>query len=206
MAEKEATSSHLDSMMHVYSTGPLLGTTARLFVTPWDRNTVADGYWQTMNTIQPLINRDIYLADALDKLASKHLTYNAGFGISIDPIGNTNTSAISVNEEQVLLNTPHYNFDDKYFTYDVVDNTATIGLKIDDNYIKAESQGTEHDGIFCNIDDLLYETIDTIQYSAVTAHNISAFTYEYTTASGPDMVVTAGLPHMPIEKTIYCIG
>lgn len=196
MAKNEPTSAHLDSMIHVYDNG----STARLYVTPWDRNTVADGYWQTVNTIQPLINRDIYLADALDKLASKHLTYNAGFGISIDPVGNTNTSAISVNEEEVLLNIQHYNFDSKYFTCDIVENTATVGLKIDDNFISATNNG-----IACNIDNLLYETIDTITYSALTAHTISSFTYKYSTAN-QSFVISESLPHRIEENTIYCIG
>ena len=43
--ENTATSSHLDSYMHVYDNG----TTARLYVTPWDRNTVADGYDSAFN-------------------------------------------------------------------------------------------------------------------------------------------------------------
>ena len=69
---------HLDSYMHVYDNC----TTARLYATPWDRNTVADGYWQTVNTIQPLINRDVYLADAIEELSAKAARYEAGSGIS----------------------------------------------------------------------------------------------------------------------------
>ena len=69
---------HLDSYMHVYDNG----TTARLYATPWDRNTVADGYWQTVNTIQPLINRDVYLADCIEELSSRAARYEAGSGIS----------------------------------------------------------------------------------------------------------------------------
>ena len=82
---------HLDSYMHVYDNG----TTARLYATPWDRNTVADGYWQTVNTIQPLINRDVYLADAIEELSAKSNRYEAGSGISFSalPDGTTQINA-----------------------------------------------------------------------------------------------------------------
>ena len=197
---REATSAHLDSMIHVYNGGPLDGTTARLYVTPWDRNTVADGYWQTVNTIQPLINRDIYLADAIDKLAEKHTVYNPGFAISIDPVSQSeDIYKISVNREDIF-DSPSYNFDSRYFTYDVVENTATVGLKIDDNFISATD-----DGIVCNIDNLLYETRDTITYSALTAHTVSSFTYKYSTDTKP-LVIGESLPHSIYENTIYCIG
>jgi hypothetical protein len=78
---------HLDSYMHVYDNG----TTARLYATPWDRNTVADGYWQTVNTIQPLINRDVYLADAIEELSAKANKYEPGSGITFEDLGNGTT-------------------------------------------------------------------------------------------------------------------
>ena len=96
--ENTATSSHLDSYMHVYDNG----TTARLYVTPWDRNTVADGYWQTVNTIQPLINRDIYLADCIDKLAEKYTRYMPGYGISMKYNTVKDFWTISVDAEEVI--------------------------------------------------------------------------------------------------------
>ena len=193
--ENTATSSHLDSMIHVYDNG----TTARLYVTPWDRNTVADGYWQTVNTIQPLINRDIYLADAIDKLSTKYIRYNYGWGIDItDNADGTHT--ISVEPDIQFDNVPVYNFDSKYFTTTVNDGTCTVGLKIDDNYISADNNG-----IYCNIDNLLYSTKNVTSYSAITANKISAFTYEYTTAH-TDFVVTSRLPDCPAESVLYCLG
>jgi len=103
---------HLDSYMHVYDNG----TTARLYATPWDRNTVADGYWQTVNTIQPLINRDVYLADCIEELSSRAARYEAGSGISFSdlPDGTTQINAsfafgligsngIAVNENKISL-------------------------------------------------------------------------------------------------------
>lgn len=103
---------HLDSYMHVYDNG----TTARLYATPWDRNTVADGYWQTVNTIQPLINRDVYLADCIEELSSRAARYEAGSGISFSnlPDGTTQINAsfafglsgsngIAVNENTISL-------------------------------------------------------------------------------------------------------
>ena len=193
---REATSAHLDSMMHVYDNG----TTARLYVTPWDRNTVADGYWQTVNTIQPLINRDIYLANAIDKLANEYAVYSGGYGIIISTNEQDGTNYISVDPTVDFTNVPSYNFDNRYFTYNVVDNTATVGFKIDDNYIK-----TRNDGIFCNIDYLLYETRNVTSYSSITAKTSTAYTYEYSTASQPFSVDNT-LPHMPNEGTIYCVG
>lgn len=82
---------HLDSYMHVYDNG----TTARLYATPWDRNTVADGYWQTVNTIQPLINRDIYLADCIEELSSRAAKYVPGDNITFTdmPDGTTQINA-----------------------------------------------------------------------------------------------------------------
>ena len=125
---REATSAHLDSMIHYYKTGPLQGTTARLYVSAWDRNTVADGYWQTVNTIQPLINRDIYLADAIDKLAEKHTVYNEGYGINISNESD-GTHYISVDPTVDFINVPTYNFDNRYFT------TAAFGFFFSSSYI-----------------------------------------------------------------------
>lgn len=103
---------HLDSYMHVYDNG----TTARLYATPWDRNTVADGYWQTVNTIQPLINRDVYLADAIEELSAKANKYEAGSGISFSTLSDGTTqinasfafslsgsNGIAVNENTISL-------------------------------------------------------------------------------------------------------
>lgn len=201
MAKRESTSAHLDSMIHSYNSGPLEGTTARLFVTPWDRNTVADGYWQTLNTIQPLINRDIYLADAIDKLATKYTKYNEGYGIDITPYGDS--YKISVDTEDVILNSPHYIFDTKYFSVDTdyETNTQTIGMYLNENgYITADDQG-----IYCNVDKLLYDTTNLTSYSAVTANKISAFTYNYSTTSA-DIVVSDKLENYPTANTLYFIG
>ena len=202
MANKEPTSSHLDSMMHVYSTGPLLGTTARLSANTWDKNTVADGYWQTVNTIQPLINRDIYLADAIDKLATTYTKYNAGWGISIYPNSNLeNSYFISADIEAIKTQSIQYNFDSRYFTTTPIDETrVNVGLKIDDKYISAGNNG-----IFCNFDDLLYETRNTTSYSSITADVTTAYTYDYSTASLNITAVTS-LPVNINQNTIYLVG
>ena len=77
--EKEYVSAHLDENYHVFNNG----TTGKLSVTPWNRSTVADGYWQSVNTIKPLRNREIYLAECLDEIASKYTVYTPGEGIVI---------------------------------------------------------------------------------------------------------------------------
>ena len=51
--EQKAISSHLDEYYHVFKNG----TTARLNVSPWTRQTVADGYWQNNNNITLVPNR-----------------------------------------------------------------------------------------------------------------------------------------------------
>ena len=107
--EKEYVSAHLDENYHVFNNG----TTGKLCVTPWNRNTVADGYWQNVNTIKPLINRDIYLAECLDEIASKYTVYTPGEGIIITQNqDNQNNYTISV-DQSYISNLPSYSFDSK---------------------------------------------------------------------------------------------
>lgn len=194
--ENTATSSHLDSMIHVYDNG----TTARLYVTPWDRNTVADGYWQTVNTIQPLINRDIYLADAIDKLSTKYIRYIDGWGIDISANAD-GTHTISVEPDIDFENVPVYNFDSKYFTVNKTGNTATVGFNLaSDGFITAGN-----DGIYCNIDKLLYETINTTSFSSITANVVTAYTYDYSVTS-LDLSATNKLPIPLNPGTVYLVG
>lgn len=199
--ENTATSSHLDSYMHVYDNG----TTARLYVTPWDRNTVADGYWQTVNTIQPLINRDIYLADALDKLANKYTVYSAGFGVNITYNEPDDNYFISVDIDDILHNIPRYSFEKKQFTTAQdpdVDGVTRVGLKLNpDGYITASDNG-----IYCNVDYMMFSTTSLSSYSAITANVISSFTYDYK-INNTTVVATSTLPTSPQEGVgLYLIG
>ena len=194
--ENTATSSHLDSMIHVYDNG----TTARLYVTPWDKNTVADGYWQTVNTIQPLINRDIYLADAIDKLSTKYIRYNEGWGIDITD-NDDGSHTISVEPDIDFENIPIYEFDSKYFTVNKTGNTAAVGFNLaSDGFITAGN-----DGLYCNIDALLYETINTTSYSSITANIVTAYTYDYRVSS-LNLKVTDTLPIPLSTGTVYLVG
>ena len=193
--ENTATSSHLDSI-HVYDNG----TTARLYVTPWDKNTVADGYWQTVNTIQPLINRDIYLADAIDKLSTKYIRYNEGWGIDITD-NDDGSHTISVEPDIDFENIPIYEFDSKYFTVNKTGNTAAVGFNLaSDGFITAGN-----DGLYCNIDALLYETINTTSYSSITANIVTAYTYDYRVSS-LNLKVTDTLPIPLSTGTVYLVG
>ena len=199
--ENTATSSHLDSYMHVYDNG----TTARLYVTPWDRNTVADGYWQTVNTIQPLINRDIYLADALDKLAAKYTVYSAGFGVNITYNEPDDNYFISVDIDDILHNIPRYSFEKKQFTTAQdpdVDGVTRVGLRINPNgFITAGD-----DGIYCNVDYMMDSTSSLSSFSAVTANVISSFSYDYK-INNTTVVATSTLPTSPQEGVgLYLIG
>ena len=202
--ENTATSSHLDSYMHVYDNG----TTARLYVTPWDRNTVADGYWQTVNTIQPLINRDIYLADALDKLAAKYTVYSAGFGVNITYNEPGDNFFISVDVDDILHNIPRYNFDGKFFKVSAtegVEGSKDVYMNLkEDGYISAD---IDEKGIFCNIDKMLYNTSGYSSVSSVSSNQKAEYRYAYK-VSNTTIVTSWNFPDEIHENssTIYLIG
>lgn len=202
--ENTATSSHLDSYMHVYDNG----TTARLYVTPWDRNTVADGYWQTVNTIQPLINRDIYLADCIDKLAEKYTRYMPGYGINMAYNTVEDFWTISVDAEEVIAGIPKYNFDAKYFVTAPtpgVDGSQTVGLRF-----KNDSVTADNNGIYCNVEKLMHSTSSLSSYSSVSANTISSFSYDYKVGQADfqvvDSIPTAPNPNNTDGVIVYLVG
>lgn len=200
--ENTATSSHLDSYMHVYDNG----TTARLYVTPWDRNTVADGYWQTVNTIQPLINRDIYLADAIDKLANKYTVYSAGFGVTITPVQDSDRDyySISVNMDDILHNIPKYSFNQQQFYQEPTerDGEYRVGLRIN----PTGSILANDKGIYCNVDYLMYSTTSLSSYSAITANVVSSFSYDYK-VNPTKVKAVESLPTSPeVDVGMYLVG
>lgn len=202
--ENTATSAHLDSYMHVYDNG----TTARLYVSPWDRNTVADGYWQTVNTIQPLINRDVYLADCIDKLAEKYTVYTEGEGIKITPNQEpSGTYSIGLSPDY-YKKVPKYTFNTDHFVVETNQDTneTRVGLKLDPNsgvgYISADENG-----IFANLDYMMYDTSAVTSHSAYSANYVSAWTYTYNTAS-LDVVYVTMLPPdiLESEHKLYIVG
>lgn len=200
--ENTATSSHLNSYMHVYDNG----TTARLYVTPWNKNTVADGYWQTVNTIQPLINRDIYLADCLDKLANKYTVYKPGFGIEMEHNTVEDYWTISVKTDELLNTVPKYNFNTKYFTCEPQGegtNQYQVGFKVkEDGFIKASD-----DGLFCNVDGLIDSTSSLSSYSSVSSKTISSFSYDYNVTEVPiQMRSSMELDNNLIPNQLYLLG
>ena len=204
--ENTATSSHLDSYMHVYDNG----TTARLYVTPWDRNTVADGYWQTVNTIQPLINRDIYLADAIDKLAEKYTRYMPGYGINMAYNTVEDFWTISVDAEAVIDGIPKYNFNPNYFVTTPtpgVEGSQNVGLRFKNDSITADENG-----IYCNVEKLMHSTSSMSSYSSVSANTISSFSYDYKVGQA-DFQVVDSIPTAPNPNTnnkdgviVYLVG
>lgn len=198
--ENTATSSHLDSYMHVYDNG----TTARLYVTPWDRNTVADGYWQTVNTIQPLINRDVYLADCIDKLAEKYTRYMPGYGINMAYNTVEDFWTISVDADEVIAGIPKYNFDAKYFVTTPtpgVGGSQTVGLRLKNDSVTADANG-----IYCNVEKLMHSTSSLSSYSSVSANTISSFSYDYKVATSTITAVES-LPVAPDPGvSVYLVG
>ena len=185
--EKEYVSAHLDENYHVFNNG----TTGKLCVTPWNRSTVADGYWQNVNTIKPLINRDIYLAECLDEIASKYTVYTPGDGIKITPNPASEDNYIISVDSEYTTNIPTYDFDTN--TMNVVTDeehkkkTVSVKLAVDEY----QALTADENGIYANIDYMLSST--------------SGFTYTYMTANLPYEVVSS-IPSTATNEIIYVIG
>lgn len=77
---------------HLYETahsgfydGELSAKTVNLLPKTWSKFTVTDGDWKTEKTLEPLWNRDIYLANEIDKIeVDKRNHYKAGSHFLID--------------------------------------------------------------------------------------------------------------------------
>ena len=198
--EKEFVSAHLDENYHVFNNG----TTGKLCVTPWNRSTVADGYWQNVNTIKPLINRDIYLAECLDEIASKYTVYTPGEGIIITPNPASEDNYIVSIDPEYTTNMPTYSFDTK--TMNVVteghDKTFSVKISTVDEY---QSLTADENGIYANIDYMLSSTSALSSESVYSATYTSGFTYTYMTANLPYEVVSS-IPSTATSGIIYVIG
>ena len=200
--EKEYVSAHLDENYHVFNNG----TTGKLCVTPWNRSTVADGYWQNVNTIKPLINRDIYLAECLDEIASKYTVYTPGEGIIIKKNeGLDDSYTISVNSAYTT-NVPTYDFDSNTMSsyLDQTKNTKIVGVKLSrvDEY---QALTADENGIYANIDYMLSSTSALSSESVYSATYTSGLTYTYMTANLPYEVVSS-IPSTATSGIIYVIG
>ena len=180
-------SSHLDESMHVFNNG----TTARLMVTPWTRDTVADGYWQNTNTIRPLSARDVYLAECIDNLSASQIVYSGINGITISPTAN-NKYVISY--VSAGYSDTNYSFADPVQGIQVGENCFNIGLKYDNDTIRWGDNGLYCKNVYA------VKTITAI-YETTKAE----YSYKYTTAAG---TITAldSLPDTPTTGTIYLIG
>ncbi len=66
--------------------------TANLAVSPWNRTTVADGYWLQSKTVDPFSARDIYLAncidDAINRISDVETAISAGTTNSLESMNN----------------------------------------------------------------------------------------------------------------------
>lgn len=195
--EKEYVSAHLDENYHVFNNG----TTGKLSVTPWNRNTVADGYWQNVNTIKPLINRDIYLAECLDEIASKYTVYTPGEGIVITQNqDNQNNYTISV-DPSYISNLPSYSFDSKSFTTVATTSSTDVSIKLStiDEY---QTISADENGIFANIDYMLNNTSSISSITINSGTYTSGLTYTYMTGNLPIEYVDA-IPETATSGRIY---
>lgn len=195
--EKEYVSAHLDENYHVFNNG----TTGKLSVTPWNRNTVADGYWQNVNTIKPLINRDIYLAECLDEIASKYTVYTPGEGIVITQNqDNQNNYTISV-DPSYISNLPSYSFDSKSFTTAVTTSSTDVSIKLStiDEY---QTISADENGIFANLDYMLNNTSSISSITINSGTYTSGLTYTYMTGNLPIEYVNE-IPETATSGIIY---
>ena len=195
--EKEYVSAHLDENYHVFNNG----TTGKLSVTPWNRNTVADGYWQNVNTIKPLINRDIYLAECLDEIASKYTVYTPGEGIVITQNqDNQNNYTISV-DPSYISNLPSYSFDSKSFTTAATTSSTDVSIKLStiDEY---QTISADENGIFANLDYMLNNTSSVSSITINSGTYTSGLTYTYMTGNLPIEYVDE-IPETATSGIIY---
>ena len=195
--EKEYVSAHLDENYHVFNNG----TTGKLSVTPWNSSTVADGYWQNVNTIKPLINRDIYLAECLDEIASKYTVYTPGEGIVITQNqDNQNNYTISV-DPSYISNLPSYSFDSKSFTTAATTSSTDVSIKLStiDEY---QTISADENGIFANIDYMLNNTSSTSSITINSGTYTSGLTYTYMTGNLPIEYVDE-IPETATSGIIY---
>ena len=195
--EKEYVSAHLDENYHVFNNG----TTGKLSVTPWNRSTVADGYWQNVNTIKPLINRDIYLAECLDEIASKYTVYTPGEGIVITQNqDNQNNYTISV-DPSYISNLPSYSFDSKSFTTAATTSSTDVSIKLStiDEY---QTISADENGIFANLDYMLNNTSSLSSITINSGTYTSGLTYTYMTGNLPIEYVDE-IPETATSGRIY---
>ena len=195
--EKEYVSAHLDENYHVFNNG----TTGKLSVTPWNSSTVADGYWQNVNTIKPLINRDIYLAECLDEIASKYTVYTPGEGIVITQNqDNQNNYTISV-DPSYISNLPSYSFDSKSFTTAATTSSTDVSIKLStiDEY---QTISADENGIFANIDYMLNNTSSISSITINSGTYTSGLTYTYMTGNLPIEYVDE-IPETATSGRIY---
>ena len=195
--EKEYVSAHLDENYHVFNNG----TTGKLSVTPWNRSTVADGYWQNVNTIKPLINRDIYLAECLDEIASEYTVYKPGEGIVITQNqDNQNNYTISV-DPSYISNLPSYSFDSKSFTTAATTSSTDVSIKLS-NIDEYQTISADENGIFANLDYMLNNTSSISSITINSGTYTSGLTYTYMTGNLPIEYVDE-IPETATSGRIY---
>ena len=197
--EKEYVSAHLDENYHVFNNG----TTGKLCVTPWNRSTVADGYWQNVNTIKPLINRDIYLAECLDEIASKYTVYTPGDGIIITPNPASEDNYIISVDSEYTTNMPTYDFDTKTINVVTDEHNKTVSVRLAADEYQALT--ADENGIYANIDYMLSSTSALSSESVYSATYTSGFTYTYLTGQLNVEYVSA-IPADITNGKIYVIG
>lgn len=122
-----------NTLIHLYETahsgfyGDNPSATVNLVPKTWTRYTVTDGNWMTPKTVEPLVDRDIYLANKIDEVGDfLYDLYKAGSHIIIDK----DTNTISVNP-----------FDFQYvFTNGILNTAYDVYTQLPDYYRGIENK------------------------------------------------------------------
>lgn len=144
----------LNTLIHLYETahsgfyGENPSETVNLVPKTWTRYTVTDGNWMSPKTVEPLVLRDIYLANKIDEV-DDYLGdfYKAGRHIIIDKT--TNTISLSTYEYKYVFNN---------------------GLMYDEYYVYSNLPET-----YGGLDNKLYFSGDKISYNFVSGNTINDY-------------------------------
>lgn len=171
--EQKAISSHLDEYYHVFKNG----TTARLNVSPWTRQTVADGYWQNNNNIRPLSARDVYLAECIENLSANQIVYNAGEGIKIemtDPTSSRDFNQYTISVDDDEYKEKVYEFSEEGFDVSTETDVGKVTYNVDLKYDGTTIKWDDTKGLYCDLTGVI-----ATSYSAKNIVEKKQYDYSY---------------------------
>ena len=174
--------------MHVFNNG----STARLKISAWNRDTVADGYWLNTNTIRPLSSRDEYLAEKIDEISAKFVYYYPGENIEF----------VYNDDNTVTINATPFSEYEIHGENGISAENLTIGLSGGDvnasfkfNYVTANNicgyGGTYN---YLSVDNLTADNLfaNTATFNSITSNNLYATNLTANTLTSQALTVGGG--------------